>query len=114
MYHTKCHGSVYIKKRELRLANFTISDSGIKAGVFEVMQKADNRISFYCVKCKKDISLDDVYVPCSHCGSKILLINAIKVTGVGGLYCQAHANLFPGRRFNRVSDLIKTMEKEND
>jgi hypothetical protein len=113
--HKSCGSIAYIdvsKMYSFLVENIVINPRSIKlAGLAHCQENGISEISFYCPECKKsNIPLNEIVIPCSHCGEIMELNVATKITNVSGVYCSKHVKMY-NETNNSTFTLLGALEK---
>ena len=83
-----------------------ISPRGISGRITITQGKIIPReISFYCLRCKNALRLEDISFICSACGENFPIVDGKVPVNSGGVYCPEHI-----RRFTKDNEPIANLE----
>lgn len=90
-YHREDGGVVLldISDNILFLSTFGVSRGTLRIGTGNISIKDSKsyKSRFYCLECRKEVSLVDIFARCYYCGEEFPLSELYRVSDSGGPYC---------------------------
>jgi ribosomal protein L37AE/L43A len=115
--HKDCGSIIYVDVTtmfQIVVENVIITARTVKPSVQANIRELNNqgKISFFCPECSRsNISLSEMVIPCSHCGTLLSLSEAYKGTGISGAYCKKHMSLVSEGPTFTIESVLKNFIK---